>query len=172
MLVRSVVVARTAPFFQYSLPRCLLLRPCPTQDSLYWLARKCYHLCYNAFDSQSRAGDTIRCRKKSVRYSTKEKRTPCVFLFFARIYFLVEVGRSFVRGPLHFSVQGFLRAVVCLLRAGGRFLSDAFDVAGARVIARALTSLLRESSFQFSSHTSAAAHPVRLGPLPGSIAKR
>jgi hypothetical protein len=49
-------------------------------------------------------------------------------------------GSLFVRGPLHFSVQGFLRAVGRLLRGGGLFFSDGLQHCRTKSSARALTS--------------------------------
>jgi hypothetical protein len=80
-------------------------------------------------------------------------------------------GPLFVRGPLHFSVQALLRAVVCLLRGYGRFLFDTFDVIGKQLQFEPLP-LSRANRLQFNNHTRAAARSVRLGPLQGSIAKR
>ena len=92
----------------------------------------------------------------------KKYREECVFLLFGRIYCRGR-GPAFVREPRHFSVPARLPAILCLLRGVVQFRSDAFSIEGTRVTTRALTSLPRESSFQFNNRTSAAARSGGLG---------
>ena len=82
-----------------------------------------------------------QARKTSVRYRTKKKPRPVLCLFLsARIYFLVEEGHPLSKEPWHFSVQALLRAVLCLLRGGGRFLSNGSGTVGASIASRAFAS--------------------------------
>src|ERR1700730_11390421 len=106
-----------------------------------------YQLCYNAFDSKSRGGDTNQSRKSLYAISTKEKsrETPVSFLYLVHLFSRGR-GPSFVKEPRRFSVQALLRAVMCLLRGGCSFLFDASGIAGARVTTRALASLPCEFS--------------------------
>ena len=83
----------------------------------------------------------------------------CLFLV-ARIYFLVEEGHPLSKEPWHFSVQALLRAVLCLLRGGGRFLSNASGLAlrGQELQLGPLLLSVR-IPFPFKNHTSAQPAP-------------
>jgi hypothetical protein len=82
-----------------------------------------------------------QARKTSVRYRTKKKPRPVLCLFLsARIYFLVEEGHPLSGSHGTFSVQSLLRAVLCLLRGGGRFLSNGCGTVGASIATRAFAS--------------------------------
>src|ERR1700730_8037992 len=117
-----------------------------------------YQLCYNAFDSKSRGGDTNQSRKSLYAISTKEKsrETHASFLHLVHLFSRGR-GPSFVKEPRRFSVQAVSRAALCVLRGGGRFLFDASGVARARVTTRALTSLPHKSRPQSNNHPRAAA---------------
>jgi len=82
-----------------------------------------------------------QARKTSVRYRTKKKPRPVLCLFLsARIYFLVEEGHPLSGSHGTFSVQSLLRAVLCLLRGGGRFLSNGCGTVGASIATRGFAS--------------------------------
>ena len=122
-----------------------------------------YQLCYNAFDSESREGDTIQSRKSL--YAIAQRKNVETHVSFYYLVHLFSRGRGHPWLGNHGASRSrqALRAVSCLLRGDSRFLSDASSIAGARVATRAFTSIPCESSRQFTSHSSAAGGSGGLG---------
>jgi hypothetical protein len=154
---------RPLRFVRYSLPRCLLLRPCPTQHSPYGLTRKSTS-CVITRLIQKVVGEIQFNRGKvcTLSHQRKNAEPMCLSIIWC-IYFPAGEGHPLFGNHGASRSRQALRAVSCLLRGDSRFLSDASSVAGARVATRAFTSIPCESSRQFTSHSSAASGSGGLG---------